>query len=248
MDTALFIGLTHKGTLKRRMDVVAHNIANMNTTAFKQEKVVFQTLLVDAPSAQGADGGKIAYVVDKGIARDFSEGALVSTGNPLDIYLSAGGFLTVEDNQGDVLYTRNGRMRLDAERNLVTLSGEKIYDDRGAPIQFAANETSITISENGTITTEIGERGRLGIATFPDMSALKKRGNSLYETDQAPLDPDNAKQVTITSGSIEASNVNAIKSMVEMIDVSSAYSRATQSSKDIEDLQKEAIQRLGRTR
>ena len=248
MDTALFIGLTHKEALKRRMDVLAHNVANMNTTAFKQEKVVFQQLLVDAPSAPGASGGKISYVVDKGVTRDFSAGALVDTGNNLDIFISDGGFLQVENGQGETLYTRNGRMRIDQNLSLVTLNGDAVLDENGARIVFDETDTDITIAENGLISTNQGEKATLGLASFSNPNALKRRDNSLYESSEAPRNKEEAPQITVTAGSIEASNVSPIKTMVELIDISATYSSASKAGEDMEKLQKEAIQRLGRTR
>ena len=248
MDTALFIGMTHKGALKREMEVLAHNVANMNTTAFKQEKVVFQQLLVDAPSAPGTDGGQVSYVVDKGVTRDFSAGAMVNTGNSLDVFISDNGFLEVEAGSGEKLYTRNGRMRLDQDLTLVTLSGQKVLDDTGAPVIFDASETDITIAENGMISTSQGEKATLSLVSFGDPNALKRRDNSLYESSQDPQGPEEGPEITLVPGAIEASNVDPIKSMVELIDISAAYARASKSGEDMEKMQKEAIQRLGRTR
>lgn len=248
MDSALFIGLTHKEALKRRMDVVAHNVANMNTTAFKQEKVIFQQLLIDAPKAPGSEGGKIAYVVDKGVTRDFSAGALVETSNNLDVFISDGGFMTVESNQGETLYTRNGRMRVDQDLTLVTLGGLPVLDENGQRIQFDPEDQNITISETGAVSSNLGEKAKLGLASFANPDALKRRDNSLYESSQDPRNPDEGPVITVQSGAIESSNVNAIKSMVELIDISASYGRANKSGEDIEKLQKEAIQRLGRTR
>ena len=83
MDTTMFIGLSHRAALQRRMDVEAHNIANMSTTAFNKERVVFKEYLMDAPQAASTDKGKISYVLDYGVLRNLEEGSMIPTANPI---------------------------------------------------------------------------------------------------------------------------------------------------------------------
>lgn len=256
MDTSLFIGLTHKGALKRRMDVLAHNIANMNTTSFKAEKVMFQELLVDVPNATGTVGGKVSFIVDRGVTRDFSAGALVRTESPLDVYISDNGFISVQNDEGDTLFTRNGRMTINADNQLTLITGEKVLNTDGQIIQFEAGAENITIADTGQISAKLPnqpaseEVGTLSLVTFANPQSLERVGNSLYEAqfDPVPSTEEGDGQVLVTVGAIEASNVNTIKSMVEMIDVARSYERASKTGKDVEELQKDAIQRLGRMR
>lgn len=247
MDSALYLGLTTRSALNRRMDVAAHNIANLNTTAFKSEKVVFQQHLVDLPNATATDGGKVSFVVDKGVRRNFEEGPLVHTGNPLDVFLSEGGFLSVETSNGETLYTRNGRMTINNARELTTLNGDPVLDDFGGKIVFNQDEGDIRISPDGTISSDTRfEVAKLGIATFSNPQALDRRGNSLYASKIEPQTPENATDVTVTAGAIEGSNVNPVASMVELMQISQAASKNKEVGTQYEDLRKEAIQRLGR--
>ncbi len=246
MDSALLMGITTRGALNRRMEVVAHNIANMNTTAFKAEKVVFQQMLVDLPNAPATQGGQVSFVVDKGVRRNFEAGPLVHTGNSLDVYLSDGGFLTVENAQGETLYTRNGRMTINNAGELVTLNGEAILDDGGARILVDQDDQNFSIAENGTISSNNGEVATLGIATFGDPQSLERAGSSLYRASTEPQAPENATDVTVTSGAIEGSNVNAIQSMVELLNISQSASRVTEVGSDYAELREDAIRRLGR--
>ena len=246
MDTAQLVGLAHRNALERRLDVVAHNVANMSTTAFNKEKLVFRQFLVDAPGAAATTGGQISYVLDHGIVRNLEEGTLVYSDNPLDVFISKGGYLAVEDQNGETVYTRNGRMKLDADNFLTLLSGERVLDVDENPIQFADDDIDILIGKDGALSTNNGELGQLGIFTFQNEQAMRRKGASLYETNQTPLDPENATDYTITQRGYESSNVNAIESLVEMTDVLRAYQRATQSGRDQHELRADSLDRLAR--
>lgn len=246
MDTALFVGLAHKAALKRRMDVVAHNIANMSTTAFNKEKIVFRQHLVDAPGAAATSGGKISYVIDHGVLRNLDTGTMVPTSNPLDVFINGRAYLSVKGSDGETLYTRNGRMTINSENYLTLLSGERIQDDSGQDIQFDEDDRDFHIADDGTLSTNNGEKGKLGLATFSNEQNMKRRGTSLYETDEAPNEADDLTDVSIRSKAYESSNVNAIESMTEMIDVMRAYQNASRQSSGYEDMREDALKRLGR--
>ncbi|WP_417452138.1 flagellar hook-basal body complex protein [Kordiimonas sp.] len=246
MDTALFVGLAHRSALKRRMDVVAHNIANMSTTAFNKERVVFRQHLMDAPGAAATTGGKIAYVMDAGVTRNTDTGNMISSNNPLDVFIKGRGYLTVTASDGEKVYTRNGRMMVDKDAELALLSGEKVLDENGQTIQFDEEDTDIHIATDGTLSTNNGEKGKIGLVSFANEQNMKRRGSSLYETDQAPEPPENMTDVSLRPKAFEGSNVNAIESMVEMIDVMRAYERASKNSSGYEDMRKDSLDRLAR--
>lgn len=246
MDTALFVGLAHKSALRRRMDVVSNNIANMSTTAFKKERVAFKEFLMDAPGAAATEGGKVSYMLDYGVLRNLEQGQMIPTDNPLDVFINGRGYITVEGADGDTLYTRNGRMKLDNDNNLALLSGEKVLDETGQPFFFDPEEKDIHIADDGTVSSDIDVKGRIALVTFENEQAMKRRGNSLYETDENPIEPENAIEVRLKTKAVEGSNVNAIQSMVEMIDVSRAYQRAIRSDKSYEDMRKDSLDRLAR--
>ena len=248
MDTALYVGLAHKAALKRRMDVVAHNIANMSTTAFNKERVVFRQLLVDAPGAAATSGGKIAFVQDHGVLRNLDTGTMVPSGNDLDVFINGRAYLAIEGNDGKTLYTRNGRMMIDNDNNLSLLSGEKVLDDTGSPIQFEEDDVDIHIADDGTISTNGCERGKLGLSQFTNEQDMKRVGSSLYETSQSPKPSENITDVSIRQKAFESSNVNPIESMVEMIDVLRAYQAASKNESSYENMRKDGLKRLAQVR
>lgn len=249
MDTALFVSLAHRSALKRKMEVVAHNIANMSTTAFKKEQVMFKEYLMDAP---GTLSGKVSTVIDYGVSRTMTEGAVVNTNNPLDVFISGKAYLSVEAQNGDTVYTRNGRMTLDNEKFLTLLSGEKVLDEGGAPIQFEEEVTDIVFSNDGTISVTLGdgeteELGKLGFVKFNNEASLKRMGTSLFRSAENPEAADPA-EFSIRHKAFEGSNVNAIEEITKMIEIQRAYERAGRSTNNYEEMRKDSLKRLAQVR
>ncbi|WND01679.1 flagellar hook basal-body protein [Temperatibacter marinus] len=247
MDTALYVSLAHRSALKRKMDVVAHNIANMNTTAFKKEQVLFKEYLMDAP---GTITGKVASVIDYGVSRTMTEGNLVNTGNNFDIFISGKAFLSVEGKNGDTQYTRNGRLSLDNERYITLLSGERVLDDSGSPIQLEEEERDIIIAKDGTLSVtnvdgQAEEKGKLGFKIFENLGAMKRLGTSLYRTNEIGADPE-PDELRVTQKAIESSNVNAIEEITKMIDIQRAYERSGKNTNSYEDMRKDSLNRLAK--
>ncbi|RMF12631.1 MAG: flagellar hook-basal body complex protein, partial [Alphaproteobacteria bacterium] len=106
MDTTLYVGLSHQMAMRRNMDILANNVANMNTTAFKKENVIFQEYLVEMDDTSVPTARMVAYVHDTALIRDFSEGEFKATGNPLDFALSGKNFFRVALPDGTERYTR----------------------------------------------------------------------------------------------------------------------------------------------
>ncbi|GHF29377.1 flagellar basal-body rod protein FlgF [Kordiimonas sediminis] len=246
MDTALFVGLAHKTALRRRMDVTANNIANMSTTAFKKERVAFKEYLMDVSGSAGAAGDKISFVQDYAVVRNLDQGQMVPTSNPLDIYINGRGYLTAEGRGGETLYTRNGRLKIDEENYLSLYTGERILDETGQAIQIPDQDKEIHIAADGTLTTDQGQIAKLGVATFQNEGQMKRQGNSLYSSDENPLPPETAYDVKLEQRALESSNVNAVESMVEMIDVLRSYQRAVKQGKEYEDMRQNSLDRLAR--
>jgi flagellar basal-body rod protein FlgF len=244
MVNSLYIGLSQQMALRHQMDGVANNIANVNTTGFKRDQILFREFLV--PAEEGGETVNYSYVLDFGTSVDMSNGELTPTGNPFDLALQGNGFFTVETEAGN-RYTRNGHFSTDAEGTLVTSDGDPVLDSGGAYITFAPEDGAITISSDGTISAEFSELGgtQIGLVTFANLTGLKKEGGGLFNTDQVPT---GAPEATVQQGMIENSNVNAVVEMTRMIDVSRKY-QTTQRMIDAGfDLERSAIQRLGEVR
>lgn len=159
MDNALLLSLSNQLVARRSMDVVANNIANMNTTGFKRESPVFNEYVVkvDAEGAFGRVAQPLSFVRDTLATHDMSSGEMVTTGNQLDAAIDGSGFFTVSTPDGD-RYTRNGNFGLDDTGRLVTNSGHPVLDDGGSEIVFSPEETQISIGRDGTIDQARGRR------------------------------------------------------------------------------------------
>ncbi|MDF1721314.1 MAG: flagellar basal-body rod protein FlgF [Minwuia sp.] len=236
IENAILVGLSRQVALRRQMDIVANNIANMNTVGFRAEQVMFREFLVDTK-----EGDKISYVQDFGVAMDVADGPLQSTSNPLDVAISGPGYLTVQTADGEK-YTRNGHLRLDDQGRLVTQDGNPVLDVEGKEIEFADPTVRLDISRDGTITAADGETFRLQVVGFDNQQDLDKAEGGLYETDQAPFEIEDPQ---VLQGMLESSNVNAITEMTRMITVQRSYEAMQQMVKSDHDIQRDAIGRLG---
>lgn len=247
MDNALLLSLSNQLVARRSMEVVANNIANMNTTGFKRESPVFEEHIVrvDAEGPFGRRKEPLSFVRDTLATHDMSNGVLTTTGNQLDVAIEGDGFFTVATPEGD-RYTRNGNFGRDDTGRLVTSSGNPVLDDGGSEIVFAPEETQVTIARDGTISTEQGVRGRLGVVAFENPQMLSPIGDSLWTTDEPPLAAGDTTKVV--QAMLEQSNVQPVVEMVRMIDIMRSYQSSTELLNAGEELSRRAVQKLGETR
>jgi flagellar basal-body rod protein FlgF len=253
MDNALLVGLSRQVALQRELDVVANNLANINTNGFKGESVQFEEYLSSparADSFQLADR-RVSFVQDRATIADFSQGPLEQTGNTLDVGISGEGFLVVDTPAGE-RYTRNGALSINATGELVTSEGYRVRGDQG-PIQFAQNDSNIVIARDGSIsaldgsnTNQVADRGKLRLVRFTDMQKLSKEGMSLYS---APGQPPQAAttSTTVVQGMVEKSNVQPVFEMGRMIEVTRAYTSLANLMIRTDELRHTAINKLGDT-
>ncbi len=240
MENTSLIALSRQGALRRQMNIVANNIANMNTTGFKGEKMMFVQHLVRSRGGESILGERIAFVRDVATMRDVSEGPLLSTGNPLDIAVRGDGYLVVETEQGN-RYTRNGHLRLDDTGQLVTGQGDRLLSTGDQPFFFSPEDKQINISRDGTVSTENGELGKLKVVRFENQQQLRQIGGGLFATEQQP---EEVEKPDIVQGMLEGSNVNAIIEMTRMIETQRAYASIGDFIKSEDDRIKTMIKEL----
>jgi flagellar basal-body rod protein FlgF len=242
MDNALMLGLQTQRVLQRRMDVAANNLANVATSGFKADAVVFEEL--DGTNAHAEeDPREIRFVRDVGLARDMSQGPIAMTSNPLDVALEGQGFFMVEGPGGRPMYTRDGAFSLTGEGRLVTGDGRAVLSSGGAPIVFDPQGESPSIGRDGAIRVAGVEVGRIGVAAFAAPSALSKVGDNLWDAQgQAPGEFEGV----VVQGALEGSNVRPVTELTRLIEISRAYQSAARIVSSADDLRKSAIERLGR--
>ena len=230
METTTYIALSSQGALRREMNSIAHNMANMNTTGFKAERMMFVDHIQRSRTGDFIADQRLSYVRDVASFRDTTEGPIEQTSNPLNVAIHGEGFFAVQTPDGES-YTRNGNFRLDNGGQLVTQDGRPVLSDAGAPIFFAPEDSTITISGDGTVSTENGQLGKLRVVTFDNAQDMQAMGGGLLSTTQLPIDKQDAE---VMQGALEKSNIQAILEMTRMMEVNREYSRA-QKLMDRED-------------
>ncbi|WP_375451983.1 flagellar basal-body rod protein FlgF [uncultured Devosia sp.] len=241
IENAQLIGLSRQIALQRQMDVVANNMANINTTGFKAEDMLFEQYVMPVARDRDFIGSDqpLSYVQDWATMHDLSAGANVQTGNELDVALNGDGFFTVQTAGGD-RWTRAGSFQIDNAGTLVDLGGNPVLGE-GGPIQFGPEENGITISKDGAISSSAGPKGRLRIVEFANPQAIVHEGGNLFSGGA----PQPATTTQAMQGFIEKSNVSGVSSMAEMIKVQRAYESAASMSQRQDEMRRTAIQRLG---
>ncbi len=243
MENASLIGLSRQVALRRELDVIAHNIANVDTAGFKAQRVAFEQFLM--PEARGdgfpaADRG-IHYVQDRGTWRSMASGAMETTAAPLDVAVNGDGFFVVETAGGERL-TRNGAFQVAADGTVVTAAGDPVLTTAGRLV-LAEDETGLTFGPDGTITTSAGERGRLRLATVDDPQALTAQGDSLFEPG-GPLVEIAPGDARVMQGVLEKSNVRPIVEISRLMQVTRSYESLASLMQRGDDLRRGALERL----
>jgi flagellar basal-body rod protein FlgF len=244
MENGLLIGLSRQMSLRRELDVVSNNIANINTTGFKAGTAVFEEYVM--PRARHNDFAhardrKLSYVHDRSTWHDLSQGPIRQTGNPLDVAIDGEAFFVVRTPQGD-RYTRNGSFQINPTGQLTTTEGHPVLGDNG-PIQFQIDDRDVTISREGLISVPEGVRGKLQLVTFANRHRLEKDGSSTFKApeDMAPVPVQNPH---VIQNALEQSNVKAVVEMTRMIEVSRAYNKVASLMQQHGDIRRSAIERL----
>ena len=248
MENALLIGLSRQMVLERQMDVVANNVANVNTPGYKADKSLFQEFLKSGAHEDNFVGQdrRVSYVLDSGTFKDFSQGPTEQTKNPLDVAVDGGGFLVVQTPAGE-RYTRDGGLQVNNQGQLVTAAGNPVLGNSG-PIVFQPTDHDVSIAADGNITVLEGinridaVRGKLRLVSFADAQKLLKEGNNLYAAGTAAAQPDTASKVR--QGFVEKSNVNSVVEMSRMIEVTRTYTQISNLLQQQSDLHKSAIEKL----
>jgi flagellar basal-body rod protein FlgF len=249
MENALLVGLSRQMVLERQMDVVANNVANVNTNGYKADKSLFQEYLKSGAHEDNFVGTDraVSYVQDSGTFKDLTQGPTEQTKNPLDVAVDGGGFLVVQTPAGE-RYTRDGGLAINNQGQLVTAAGNPVLGNSG-PIVFQPTDHDVSIAADGNITVQEGinridsVRGKLRLVSFAQAQALLKEGSNLYSAGTgAAAQPDTASRVK--QGFIEKSNVNSVAEMSRMIEVTRTYTQIATLLQQQSDLHKTAIQQL----
>jgi len=241
MENTGYIALSHQVALRRRMDTVANNLANVNTHGYQGQKMLFQEYVVSH-----RDHDDLSLVYDYGAYRQLEQGPMQDTGNPLDLALEGNGYFVVETNQGE-RYSRNGSFQINNNGEIVNSAGQAVLNAGGARMVVPEGTQEILIDEKGNIATENGQIGQIQVVQFENPQKLNHIGGNLFEAaDGAQALPD--QNTRVIQGALEGSNVNAISEMTEMIEVHRAYERTSRILNNDHELRRNALGRFARWR
>ena len=222
MDNTTYIALSRQMALWKQMDIVSNNMANMNTSGYKQDNALFTSYLTQTPQAEGVGSSPLFFTQDYADFQNFAEGSFKETGNVFDVAIKGDGFFCIETKDGEK-YTRKGQFTLNEDGALTTTDGDVVLSESNTPLFFAPEETEITISESGDVMTENGVIGRLKIATFADNQKLLKVAGVLFDNVEGNAVSFGSQNVRIAQGMIENSNVNAISEMTNLVKIQRSY-------------------------
>ncbi len=243
MDNTLYVGLSRQMVLRKEMDIIANNIANLDTTGFKVESLMHKTD-ARAPARTFSAPAPVKFVSPDGVARDFSQGALRRTEGPFDLAIEGQGFFRVQ-GPDEERYTRDGRFRTDDNGRLVDHSGAAVLDEGGGEIAIDLEKGQISVAADGTISQGDERIGKVGVFTFENLGVLEKVGENQYRNPSNLL-PEPAAEARVRQGMLEGSNVQAILEITRMVEVSRAYEQTSKMIDSEAELTRRTIERMGR--
>jgi len=237
-NNSIYVGLSSLVTLERRMDAIAHNVANVSTVGFRGEGTKFESIV-----SNKADGDVNFASAGKSYIRT-EAGPLIKTDNPLDVAVKGDVWMAVSTPQGQV-YTRDGRMKMMMTGDLVSVMGNAVLDVGGAPIVLDPNGGAPKISSDGAIYQNGAQIGAIGLYSIPKDAELKYAGNSGVVSNKPAVPIVDNNSVGLVQGMIEGSNVDAMTEMTRLISVSRAFEQVNNLLTQQESTVAEAIRTLG---
>ncbi len=215
---------------ERKLEAVSNNLANVDTHGFKKDRVSFDA--------------KFKAQMNK----DFSQGTIHTTGNPLDIALDGEGFFKIDTPEG-IKYTRNGNFTLDANGVLVDQNGNPVMGQGGAiAIETDNLEHDLFINYAGEISLNGEIVDVLDIVTFGDVKKLKRDGQNLLSYNGEAIEEIAPEQISVTHRALEKSNVNVVDEMARMIDYNRMFETFTKSMMTFDEVDSKAINDVGKLR
>lgn len=243
-DVVSFVLLSHEQALRRRMDIAANNMANVNTIGFKREQAAFREEVERVRDAPVPDARNTSFVLDYGVVHDSSPGGFQPTGNPLDVMIEGPGYLSVDDGSGGTAYTRAGALHVLPDGKLGTTGGRPVFDGAGRAIDIPADQAAgLAIASDGTVSTNTGPLGRLAVTVFDELR-VSSRGDGL--SDGAGGRILTPPETRLKSRGLETSNVRPIVETAAMIEIQRAYQSSMDMSASLDAMRKQAIGRLSR--
>ena len=235
MDELIYVAMNGAKQLERAQAMVSHNLANANTVGFRAQMQMFESLDVEGPGYET----RVNTVMTPG-GWDGARGAIMTTGNELDLAVSGDGWLAVQAPDGSEAYTRAGDLRVTALGVLTTGAGHPVLGENGGPVAVPPH-TKLSIGGDGTVSVISKGQGAETMASVSRLKLVNPPAADLYKGEDGLMhayegvDVSADANVRLTSGVLEGSNVNVVDAMVDMIGISRRYEMQVQMMKVAND-------------
>ena len=215
MDLAGYVALTRQAGLAKELQTVANNIANLSTTGYRREGVVFAEMVEALP----VEGGSVAMTAARARFFDEMQGSLDETGGTLDLAIEGEGFFTVMSPAGERL-TRAGAFTRNGDGTIVTMDGHPLLDEGGGEIAIPFEARQVNVSADGTISADGEPVARIVLVAVEDQTGLFREAGVLFRADAAAAPVEGGR---VLQGFLEQSNVNPVAELARMVEVQRAY-------------------------
>lgn len=241
MDITTSLAASRLLAQQRAMDITANNIANANTPGYRTERIQFSDWIDPQPGTASPPGGHtLTYTQDRATYRETQAGSITHTGNPFDLALAGDGYFTVNTKNGPRL-TRDGGFGRAPDGTIVDGGGNPVLDVNGKPIQIPTTATQVQIAGDGSVSTEEGPVGQIGVVQPTDPMKIQAEGASHFVSN-APTTPVTAPG--IVQGAIEGSNVQPVMEVSRMMNDLRQFQFVTQLVQAEGDRQQNSIDKL----
>lgn len=245
MSKGLFIALSGGMAYQKQVDVVANNVANVNTVGYRADRAIFSVATPDF-QAQGREEppkGSAGYLLANSYAEmyktyyDQNPGSIAQTGRTLDIALNGNGYFAIQGGNGEVVYTRAGDFRINKDGVLVTPENYPVLGEQG---EIKLTTTEVTVDERGQIYSEGALVAKLRIEEFQDINELEKTGKNLMKGQGGQPSPN----TVVMQGALEQSNASPMRSMMDLITAQRNFETYTKVTQGIDGIDQKMTSRI----
>lgn len=225
MSGSIFMATSGAEMQRIRMQILSNNLANINTSGYKEDRVAFRvpddrlTSGAGHAGAEGEGGPSFSSVIPMTAHTDYSCGPIQRTGNPFDLAIEGDGFFSVQTDEG-VRYTRSGAFTVNQEGVLSTADGNPVLGEGG---EISIDGGEIEFDGSGNVVVDGAITDKLRVVEISDPAALKKIGKTLFQLDESKGTEETLDYGGVRQGFLEGSNVNAVKVMTDLIEVQRGY-------------------------
>ena len=257
MHEGIFIAASAGIKQGKKLDVIAQNIANVNNTGYKRDRLVFKEFMPPFAPDEQLDAGRnvllppqisnsnVSYVA----VSDYAPGGLNQTGAALDLALAGPGFFSISTQEG-VRYTRNGNFRLDTKNQLVNQKGELVLNPQNNPIVIDAPGADISIDAEGNISAGTGlvnlAIGQIKLVNFENPKTLEKIGDGLFLQNDPEAKEKPPAETKVRQGFLENSNVSVVEEMTDMLATLRLFETYQKMIQSIDSMDDQSVNDIGR--